>query len=131
MKTSISMHSKKGTTFVELLLYVAIFLVLTPVLLMVSVNAVRTNRMHNVEKQVNADSQFMVERVYDLVSQAKRVDMALSVFGTPDGKVAMVMQDGASVIVERNPVNGMIEITEGGGQIRPLIGGDASGQPVF
>lgn len=114
MKTRFAKHAHRGTTFVELLLYVAIFLVLTPVLLMVSVNAVRTNRMHNVEKQVNADSQFMVERMYDLVSQAKKVDMALSVFGSPDGKVAMVMQDGASVIVERNPANSMIEITEGG-----------------
>ncbi|MBI5421669.1 hypothetical protein HZA44_00860 [Candidatus Peregrinibacteria bacterium] len=114
MKTRFAKHAHRGTTFVELLLYVAIFLVLTPVLLMVSINAVRTNRMHNVEKQVNSDSQFMVERVYDLVSQAKKVDMALSTFGTPDGKLAMVMQDGASVIVERNPASNAIEITEGG-----------------
>ena len=103
-----------GTTFVELLLYIAIFLVLTPVLLMVSINAVRTNRQHQVERQVNADGQFVVERIYDLISQAKRVDTTQSVLGSRDGVLSLVMRDGASVKIARNPATSRIEITEGG-----------------
>lgn len=105
---------KRGTTFVELLLYIAIFLVLTPILLMVSINAVRTNRQHNVERQVNADSQFVVERIYKLINQAKKVDAQNSVLSNPNGKLVLVMQDNSSVTLERNPSTNRIEVTEGG-----------------
>ncbi len=104
----------RGTTFVELLLYIAIFLVLTPILLTVSISAIRTNRLHNVEKQVNADSQYMVERIYDLIGQAKRVDLANSTLASPDGKLTLAMQDDSTVVIDRNPTTHKIEITEGG-----------------
>ncbi len=106
--------AKRGTTFVELLLYIAIFLVLTPILLMVSINAVRTNRQYQTERQVNADSQFVVERIYDLISQAKRVDTASSVLASGVGVLSLVMQDGSEVTIALNPATQKIEITEGG-----------------
>ena len=98
----------------ELLLYIAIFLVLTPILLMVSINAVRTNRQYQTERQVNADSQFVVERLYDLIGQAKKVDTAQSVLGSKNGVLTLVMQDGASVKIALNATTKKIEITEGG-----------------
>ncbi len=106
--------SRKGITFVELLLYIAIFFIITPVLLMVSINSAQRERTHVVEKQVNIDSQFVVERIYDLIAEAKKVDTANSLFEESEGKLTLVMQDDSSVIIEMNVANKTIEITEDG-----------------
>ena len=97
------LKNTKGTTFIELILYIAIFLVLTPILLEVSINASRLNQQHNVEKQVNADSQFLVERTYDLITSAKRIDVSNSVLDDPAGKLTLVMPDDSVVVIENNP----------------------------
>ncbi len=113
MKTNL-FKNHSGTTFIELLLYIAIFLVLTPVLLTVSINAARLDQRHNIEKQVNADSQFMVERIYDLISSAKKIDVAGTIFEDSAGKITLIMQDGSIVVIENNPITQKVEITEGG-----------------
>ena len=74
-----NMLQTKGTTFVELLLYISIFLVLIPILITISINSLRMDRQHNVEKQVNDDGQFVVERIYDLITQAKKVDIEIQI----------------------------------------------------
>ena len=65
----------KGTTFIELLLYVAIFLIITPILLSVAIGSLQTSRQYSVEKTLNVDGQFISERVFDLITDAKRINM--------------------------------------------------------
>lgn len=109
-----NIYQKKGTTFIELLIYIGIFLVIMPVLLMVAINAARQDRQHVTEKQVNIDSQFVNKRIYDLVAQAKRVDVPDSVFESANGRLSLIMQDDTSVVIERNAATDQIEITEEG-----------------
>lgn len=106
------LKNRSGATFIELLLYIAIFLILTPILLTVSINTARFEQQHNVEKQVNVDSQFVVERVYDLIAAAKRVDVSNSLFDDAAGKITLVMQDDDVVVIEHNTVTGTVDITE-------------------
>lgn len=116
MKVALSKYlsNRKGTTFIELLLYIAIFLVLTPILLTVSIQAIRFDEQHNTEKQVNTDSQFVVERIYDLISAAKKVDVQNTILNEEDGKLTLVMQDDSVVVIEKQSGTDAIQITEGG-----------------
>lgn len=115
MKIKINIFkSNKGTTFVELLLYVAIFLILTPILLTVSINAVKNESKHQVEKQINTDSQFTTERIYDLVASAKRVDVANTEFDTMNGRLTLIMPDDSTVSIYADPETKSINITENG-----------------
>lgn len=104
----------KGVTFVELLMYVAIFLVITPVLLTVSVNTARQESHYSATKQVNADSQFIVERIYDYITDARKVDVANSVFKEPYGRLALVMQDDSTVSIWLDSLTNIININEAG-----------------
>jgi len=104
----------KGATFIELLLYISVFLVLTPILLSVSINSINIQKQHDVEKQVSADSQFAMERIYDLIGNAKKIDVPNSSFSDDYGKLSLIMQDDSNVIIELNESNNIIEITEGG-----------------
>ena len=108
------LKNKKGTTFIELMLYVAIFLVLTPILLEVSINTARLSQKHSIEKQVNTDSQFLVERVYDLITNAKRIDVPNSLLDDPAGRLTLIMPDDSVVVIANNPATQKVEITEGG-----------------
>lgn len=115
MKATISLLKRReGTTFIELLLYIAVFLVLIPVLLAVSVNSVRFDKQHQSEKQANADSQFVVERIYDLIASAKKVDVANSDFNSPAGVLTLVMTDESVVVLSGNLEDRSVDITEGG-----------------
>lgn len=116
MKATLSkyLNNRKGATLIELLLYIAIFLVLTPILLTVSIQAIRFDEQHNVEKQVNADSQFVIERIYDLISVAKKVDVQNTILNEEDGKLTLVMQDDSVVVIEKQAGTDAIQITEGG-----------------
>ncbi len=105
---------KSGTTFIELLFYIAIFLILTPILLAVSINSIRFDEQHQSEKQANIDSQFVIERIYDLIAAAKKIDIANSEFNNAEGKLQMIMQDDSVVTIELNTADKAIEITEGG-----------------
>ena len=106
--------STRGTTFIELLLYIAIFLILTPILLSVAINSLNSSRSHNIEKQVNQDSQFAAERIYDLITSAKKVDVNASRLNDSSGKISLVMQDDSPVVIELNPTTSAIDITENG-----------------
>jgi len=108
------LKNQSGATFIELLLYIAIFLILTPILLSVSINAVRLEQQHETEKQASMDSQFAMERMYDLVTSTKKVDVANSVFNDMAGKLTLVMQDDSVVVIEGNLENKSVDITEGG-----------------
>ncbi len=110
----INWPNTKGTTFIELLLYIAIFLVLTPILLSVAVSSLNNNRQYNTERQVNSDSQFTAERLYDLIVEAKRIDVADSRLNEQDGRLSLIMQDDSSVVIELNDETKEIEITENG-----------------
>ncbi|MBN2096830.1 thrombospondin type 3 repeat-containing protein [Candidatus Peregrinibacteria bacterium] len=106
--------NRQGTTFIELLLYIAVFLVLTPVLLAVSINAIRFDKQHQGELQANIDSQFVVERMYDLIAGAKKIDTANSVLGNSEGKLTLIMPDDSVVVIEANLADQAVDITEGG-----------------
>ena len=106
--------SKKGATFIELLLYIAIFLVLTPILLSVAISSLNTSRSNDIERQVNLDAQFAAERIYDLITASKRVDTDDSVFNDNNGRLSLILQDDSQVIIELNPATEEIDITEGG-----------------
>lgn len=103
-----------GTTFVELLLYISIFLIITPVLISVSVNTATTERQHNVDKQLNADSQFMIQRIYDVITKAKKVDVANSVFNQAAGKLTLIMQDNSTTVINSSSTDQSVSITEAG-----------------
>lgn len=122
--------NKVGTTFVELLLYISVFLVLTPILLTVSINSIRLEERHTIESNVSSDSRFVVERVYDTIIQAKRVDIANSLLNNETGKLALIMQDDSSVIIELNSSTDVIEITEGG-ITSELSSGDAKVETLY
>jgi hypothetical protein len=102
----------KGTTFIELLLYIAVFLVLMPILLMVSINSIRMEKQNTEESQISADSRFVIERVYDLIADARQINVADSVFDDGAGKISLIMQDDSSVIIKLNPDTEKVEITE-------------------
>lgn len=108
------LKNKKGTTFIELLIYIAIFLVLTPILLSVSIGAIRFQQQHETEKQAHIDSQFAMERIYDLIADAKKVDIANSVLNASDGKLTLIMQDDSVIVIEGNLEDKSVDITEGG-----------------
>ena len=108
------LKNHKGTTFVELLLYISVFLVLTPILLSVSINSISMQKRHDVEKQVNSDSQFVMERIYDLIADAKKVNVPDSRFGSNLGRLSLVMQDDSSAIIELDEDSKIIQITEDG-----------------
>ncbi|QQR83184.1 hypothetical protein IPJ72_05260 [Candidatus Peregrinibacteria bacterium] len=108
------LRNQSGVTFIELLLYVAIFLVITPTLLTVSINSVRFDRQHEGEKQTNADAQFVIERMYNLISGATRVNVADSVFDMADGRLSMLDANDQVVVIQVDTANNTIEITEGG-----------------
>ena len=114
MKIKSFSRKNSGTTFVELLLYIAVFLVLMPILLTVSINSIRMEKQHTEESQISADSRFVVERVYDIIVDAKKVDVADSVLNDENGRLSLVMQDDSSVAIELNPDTNKIEITESG-----------------
>ena len=122
--------NKKGTTFVELLLYISIFLIITPVLLTVSINSAREESAHVSEKQVNSDSQFMVERIYDYINQAKRVDVANTTFDEADGRLSLIMQDDSNIVVRLNPATKRIEVTEDG-QTSDLSSSDSEVESLY
>jgi len=104
----------KGATFIELLLYISVFLVLTPILLSVSINSISMQQQHDVEKQVSADSQFVIERIYDLITDTKKINTADSRLGDDQGRLSLVMQDNSSVIIELDEDSKTIQITEDG-----------------
>jgi hypothetical protein len=106
--------SKKGATFIELLLYISIFLILTPILMTVSINSVTMEKQNVSENQISADSRFVVERIYDLISSAKRINAADSVLDSENGRISLVMNDNSSVVVALNSGTQKIQITEGG-----------------
>ncbi len=108
------LKDRRGATFIELLLYIAVFLVLTPVLLAVSVNAIRSDQRHQSELQANVDSQFVVERIYDLIAGAKKVDTANSALNNAEGKLTLVMPDDSVAVIEANLEDQSVDITEDG-----------------
>lgn len=105
-------YNSKGATFVELLLYVAIFLVLTPILLTVAVNSLRTSRSYDVEKVLYTDGQFTSERLFNIITDAKRIDVGNSVLNNAIGKLTIINQNDETIIIELNPETKRIEITE-------------------
>ncbi|MCD6337299.1 MAG: hypothetical protein J7M01_03595 [Candidatus Marinimicrobia bacterium] len=106
--------NKKGTTFIELLLYISIFMIIIPVFVYLSINTTRQERQHMVEKQVSVDSQFMIERIYDIIADTKKVDVNNSRFDDLEGKLTLVMQDDSEIIIEMDSTLNKIEITEDG-----------------
>jgi len=72
------------------------------------------DRQHNVEKIVNDDGQFVVERIYDLITQAKKVDISNSVFGQADGKLTLIMQDDTQVVIQHNSEDASVTLLESG-----------------
>ncbi len=104
----------RGTTFIELLFYIGIFLVLTPILLTVAINSLNTSRQYTIEREVNSDSQFAAERIYDLIAESKKVNLSDSTLNNENGRLSLIMQDDSSVIIELNSKMQAIEITEGG-----------------
>lgn len=105
---------QKGFSIVELLLYIGIFLIITPVLLMVSVDSAKKRTQHTVEKQVNVDGQYIIERIYDAITYAKKVDVSNSTFNSSAGKLTLVMQDDTNTIIQLNQSNSVVNITENG-----------------
>lgn len=63
---------------------------------------------------MNSDGQFTIERIYDMINEAKKIDMAQSVFNDPDGKLVLTTQDNQEIIIELNPITKRIEVTEEG-----------------
>ncbi|MFH0838354.1 MAG: hypothetical protein V1880_03765 [Patescibacteria group bacterium] len=106
-------RNNRGSTFVELVLYIGIFLVFTPILFSVAINSLRVSRTYQLEKQVNVDAQFSSERIYDLITGAKRIDLANSRLNTDYGKLTLINQGDEEIIIELNPETERIEITEG------------------
>lgn len=106
--------NKKGFTFIEMLLYISIFLAIVPALLLMSINTAQQEQSYTTEKQINIDSQFIIERIYDLIKQAKKIDVANSVFDSAEGKLTMVLQDDSEVVIEMKPLDNSIQITEDG-----------------
>ena len=104
----------QGSTFIEMLLYVAIFLILTPIILTVAINSLRTSQSYNLEKKLNIDGQFSSERIYNLITGAKRIDLVDSNLNTVYGRLAIVNQNDETVIIELNSSTNRIEITEDG-----------------
>ena len=85
----------------------------------VAIYSMRTNQKHNLESEISFDSRFALERIYDLLIEARSIDVSesrLSTFEDPEpiGKLYLNMQDGSVVIIELNPETKKIEITEGG-----------------
>lgn len=107
-------NKNQGSTFIELLLYIAIFLILTPLLLSVAINSLKSTRDYNLEKQINTDAQFNTERIYDLITNAKRIDLENSVLNSVQGKLVIIDQNNQEIIIELNPETARIEITENG-----------------
>jgi len=112
MKNSLS--KTQGSTFVEMLLYIGIFLILTPIILSVAVNSLQTSQTYNLEKQINIDGQFANEKLYSLVTNAKQIDIMNSVLNDVNGKLSIVDQNEQTIVIELNPTTQRIEITEGG-----------------
>ncbi len=104
----------RGSTFIEMLLYIAIFLILTPIILTVAINSLRTSQSYNLEKKLNIDGQFSSERIYNLITGAKKIDLADSNLNTVYGRLAIVDQNDGTVIIELNSATNRIEITEDG-----------------
>ncbi|MBU0727778.1 hypothetical protein KKA95_03775 [Patescibacteria group bacterium] len=112
MKNKNIFKNKAGATFIELLLYIAVFLALTPILLTVSINSLKLEERHTVEKKVSTDSRFVIERVYDTIIDAKRIDVEDSIFNAANGRISLVMQDDSLVIIEVDPNDNKVKITE-------------------
>ena len=108
------LQSHTGSTFIELLLYMSIFLILVPVLLTVSVNSMRINKNHNTEKTINSNNQFIVDRIYNVVTNAKRVNVNDSLFDDAEGRLSILDQNDEAVIIALNPTSNQVEITEQG-----------------
>lgn len=108
------LQSNTGSTFIELLLYMSIFLILIPVLLTVSVNSMRINRSHNVEKTINSSNQFIIDRVYNIVTNAKRINVNDSFFDDAEGRLSILNQNDEPIIIALNPLSHQVEITEQG-----------------
>lgn len=104
----------RGSTFVELLLYIGIFLVIMPLLLSVAINSLRTSRSYSLEKQINNDAQFTTERIYSLITDAKRIDMTNSILNSEQGKLTIIDQNDEATTIQLNPASKRIEITEDG-----------------
>jgi len=94
------MRNKQGSTFIELVLYIGIFLIISPILFSVALNALRASRTYDLEKQTNNDAQFITERVYDLITGAKKIDLTNSNLNTNQGKLVIVNQDNEEIIID-------------------------------
>ncbi|MBN2087061.1 hypothetical protein JW758_01815 [Candidatus Peregrinibacteria bacterium] len=112
MKTLLKKYA--GTTLIELLLYIAIFLALTPILLAISLNAIRSESLNSSESKVSSNSYFVIERIYDNIVNTKRIDVENSVLNDPNGKLTLILQNDDELILELNPTTRKIEITEDG-----------------
>ncbi|MBN2307174.1 hypothetical protein JXD20_04265, partial [Candidatus Peregrinibacteria bacterium] len=106
--------NNQGSTFIEMLLYIGIFLVLTPIILTVAVNSLQTSQTYNLEKQVNIDGQFANEKLYQLISNAKQIDLINSTLNDIYGKLTIIDQNNQAVTIQLNPTTQRIEIIEGG-----------------
>ena len=104
--------NQKGATIIELLLYIGIFLIVIPTLLVVSIDSAQQKKEHTIEKQVNVDSQYIVERIYDIISKAKKINVSTSEFDKSAGKLSLTNQDDEIIIVELDTDNNVIKITE-------------------
>ena len=92
-------QNNKGSTFIELLLYIGIFLVLTPLLLSVAINSLKTSRSYSLEKKINTDAEFTNQRIYDLITDAKRIDLANSILNSVEGKLVIIDQNDKPITV--------------------------------
>lgn len=102
----------KGSTFIEMLLYIGIFLMLTPIILTVAINSLKSSQSYSVEKKVNIDGQFTSEKIYDLITDAKKIDFTNSDLNTVYGKLSIVNQEDETVVIQLNPATERVEIIE-------------------
>jgi len=106
---------RKGLTFIEMILYIALsgsfFVVLVTLLLNISDSRNKTY----VIQEVHANSRYVFENVGRIIRSSEGVNVGASTFDTDPGVLSLQMTEAAlnPTIIELNQDNGRLQITQG------------------
>lgn len=114
------MHTfRKGFSFFEVILYIALFSLIATALLTFSWEVLSLTDKQRTEEAVFSDARFLTEKINTLIRRSAGVDQGSSILEDSDGKLVLLQLDTSDTItIDRE--NNQILFTESGGEAVPL-----------
>ncbi len=106
-------NSEKGFTFVEMILYVAIVVIVVDSLIPFAWNMIETGVKSSVQQEVSSNARFVAERIKYEIRNAKDINTGSSTFGTNPGTLSLVDFSAGSDPTIINISGGKVMVKQG------------------